>query len=68
MFFKTPGRGTMIPVRMKPDMLAAVDAWIAAFYEASRGSPDWDPRGGHRMTRQEAVRWIIVEHLMLDEA
>lgn len=43
------GVGTMIGVRLQPDQLAALDAWIA-------GQPD-------QPSRPEAVRRILAERL-----
>jgi hypothetical protein len=61
LFFSQPGQGSrLIQVRMKPDMLAALDRWIHDFYDSIRPVPG----GGGKMTRQAAVRWIVYEHLL----
>jgi len=62
LFFTRKERGTIVPVSMKPEMIAAIDAWRKAFYEAS------DKEATDMMTRQEAIRWMLVEHLMLDDS
>jgi hypothetical protein len=46
----TTGTGTLIGVRLQPDQLAALDAWIAA-------RPDPKP------SRPEAIRVILGEHV-----
>lgn len=45
----TGGRGQMIGVRLQPDQLAALDAWIA-----TQGKP---------LTRPEAIRLILEKAL-----
>jgi hypothetical protein len=68
LFFKKGVKGTTVPVKLKPDMLAAIDKWILDFWKASSAcDPAKASNDGWMMTRQEAIRWLIVEHLMLDD-
>jgi hypothetical protein len=61
LFFSKEGRGTNVPCVMKPNMIAALDAWREAFYEAGGN------KAAGMMTRSQAIRWMLVEYLMLDE-
>jgi hypothetical protein len=55
-----PALSHLISVRMSPDQLGALDAWIARQYERS----DWKRLGIHPMSRPEAIRRLVDKALI----